>query len=63
MPGFLTTDLTGGPPNRDFEEQDMRSAWFSRDDVERMIQDGTITDSKSTAAYALLLLHEHATPL
>ena len=34
----------------------MRSAWFTRADVERMISDGTITDAKSTAAYALLLL-------
>lgn len=41
----------------------MRSAWLSRDDVERMIQNGTITDSKSTAAYALLLLHGHASHL
>lgn len=54
---FLATDLTHGVPDRDLEEQDMRSAWFTRADVERMIGDGTITDAKSTAAYALLLLH------
>lgn len=57
---FLGTDLTHGAPQRELEEQDMRSAWFSRADVERMIVDGTITDAKSTAAYTLLLLHEQA---
>ena len=34
----------------------MRSAWFTRADVERMANDGMITDSKSIAAYALLLM-------
>ena len=53
---FLATDLTAGPPQRELPEQDMRSAWFTRVDVERMIIDGTITDAKSTAAYTLLLL-------
>lgn len=55
---FLATELTEGAPERDLEEQDMRSAWLSRDDVEGMIRDGTMTDAKSTAACALLLLHE-----
>lgn len=55
---FLATDLSPGAPQRELEEQDMRSAWFTRADVERMISDGTITDAKSIAAYALLLLHE-----
>jgi len=54
---FLATDLTHSTPQRDLEEQDMRSAWFTRADVERMIHDGTITDTKSIAAYTLLLLH------
>ena len=54
---FLATDLTHGAPQRELEEQDMRSAWFTRADVERMINDGTITDAKSTAAYTLLHLH------
>jgi 8-oxo-dGTP pyrophosphatase MutT (NUDIX family) len=53
---FLATDLTQGPLQRELEEQDLRSAWFTRGDVERMINDGTITDAKSTAAYTLLLL-------
>lgn len=43
---------------RDLEEQDMRSAWFTRAEVERMIREGTVGDAKSCAAYALLLLHE-----
>jgi hypothetical protein len=38
----------------------MRSAWFTRADVERMINDGTLSDAKSTAAYTLLLLHADA---
>ena len=53
---FLATDLTEGAPQRELEERDMRSAWFTRADVERMIHDGTITDAKSIAAYALLFL-------
>ena len=54
---FLATDLTDSTPQRELEEQDLRSAWFTRVDVERMIDDGTITDTKSIAAYTLLLLH------
>lgn len=38
-------------------EQDMESAWFTRSDVEQMIRGGVLTDAKSIAAYALLLLH------
>ncbi len=55
---FLATDLTHGSPQRELAEQDMRSAWFTRADVERMINDGTITDAKTAAAYTLLLLHD-----
>ena len=58
---FLATGLTQDSPQRDPEEQDMRSAWFSRSEVERLITDGTVSDAKSIAAYALLLLRE-ATP-
>lgn len=55
---FLATDLTPGTPQPEPAEQDLRSAWFTRAEVERMmLQDGTFTDAKSTAAYALLLLH------
>jgi 8-oxo-dGTP pyrophosphatase MutT (NUDIX family) len=60
---FLATDLTQGAPDRDPAEHDMRSAWFTRDDVERMITDGTLTDAKSVAAYALRLLHDPGSQL
>ena len=55
---FLATDLTYGEPQRELAEQDMRSSWCTRADVEQMIVDGTMADAKSTAAYTLLLLHE-----
>ncbi len=42
---FLATGLTQGTPQRDLEEQDMRSAWFTRAELERMITDDTITDT------------------
>jgi 8-oxo-dGTP pyrophosphatase MutT (NUDIX family) len=54
---YLSADLTQGATHRDLGEHDMRSAWFVRSDVEQMILDGTLRDSKSVAAYALLLLH------
>jgi hypothetical protein len=43
-------------PQRDIAEQDMRSAWFTRPEVERMIRDGQIIDAKSIAALMLLNL-------
>jgi 8-oxo-dGTP pyrophosphatase MutT (NUDIX family) len=55
---FLATGLTEGAPERELEEQDMRSAWFSRAKVESMMSNGEITDAQSIAAYGLLLLHE-----
>ncbi|BBY14673.1 ADP-ribose pyrophosphatase [Mycolicibacterium litorale] len=55
---FLATDLTEGPHEREHEEQDMRSAWFTRAEFERMITDGEITDAQSIAAYGMLLLWE-----
>ena len=55
---FLATDLTEGDHEREHEEQDMRSEWFGRDQVERMIVDGEITDAQSIAAWALLMLSE-----
>ncbi|MFD2421073.1 NUDIX domain-containing protein [Amycolatopsis pigmentata] len=55
---FLATDLTEGPHEREHEEQDMRTAPFPRDEFEKMIARGEITDAQSIAAYALLLLHE-----
>jgi 8-oxo-dGDP phosphatase len=56
---FLATGLTDGRPERELEEQDMRSGWFTRSTVEDMITNGDITDAQSIAAYGLLLLHEH----
>ena len=53
---FLATDLVPGPAEREPAEQDMRTAWFDRADVERMVRDGGLTDAKSVAAYALLRL-------
>jgi 8-oxo-dGTP pyrophosphatase MutT (NUDIX family) len=55
---WLATDLTDGTPERELEEQDMRSGWFSRTEFERMITKSEMTDAQSIAAYALLLLHE-----
>lgn len=53
---FLATGITEGPHDREHEEQDMRSAWFTRVEVEQMIRDGVITDSQTIAAWTLLLL-------
>ncbi|WP_093413613.1 NUDIX domain-containing protein [Saccharopolyspora flava] len=58
---FLATGLTEGAHEREHEEQDMRTAWFSRTDFEKMIHAGEVTDAQSIAAYALLLLHERRT--
>lgn len=55
---FLATDLTEGPHEREHEEQDMRTAWFTRAEFERLVVTGDITDAQSIAAYTLLLLHE-----
>jgi 8-oxo-dGDP phosphatase len=53
---FLATGIVEGESDREHEEQDMRSAWFSRADVEEMIRSGVIADAQSIAAYGLLLL-------
>lgn len=55
---FHAAGITEGEHDREHEEQDMHSAWFSRAEVERMMRDGEITDAQSIAAYALLLLSE-----
>ncbi|MGV0721915.1 NUDIX hydrolase [Mycolicibacterium elephantis] len=55
---FLATGITEGEHEREHEEQDMHSEWFSRAEVERMIRDGEITDAQSVAAWTLLLLAE-----
>jgi 8-oxo-dGDP phosphatase len=53
---FLARGITEGEHEREHEEQDMRSAWFSRGEVEQMIVTGEMTDSQSIAAWALFLL-------
>jgi ADP-ribose pyrophosphatase len=53
---FLATGIIEGESDREHEEQDMRSAWFSRADLEQMISTGVITDAQSIAAYGLFLL-------
>ena len=53
---FLATGITEGEAEREHEEQDMRSAWFAREDVEQMIRSGVIADAQSIAAYGLFLL-------
>lgn len=53
---FLATGITEGEHDREHEEQDMHSAWFTRADVEQMMRDGVITDAQSIAAWALMLL-------
>lgn len=55
---FLAAELTEGEPNREHEEQDMRTAWFHRTEFDKLVTDGEITDAQSLAAYALLLLRE-----
>jgi len=55
---FLATELTEGQPEREHTEQDMRTAWFSRSQVVKMIENGEITDAQSIAALGLLLLRE-----
>jgi 8-oxo-dGTP pyrophosphatase MutT (NUDIX family) len=51
---FLATELTAGTPNREDTEQDMLHEWFSEADLRLMISDGTLSDSHSVAALALL---------
>lgn len=52
---WLATGLTVGSPDREPEEQDMRCAAFTEDEVWAMIDDGRITDATSVAALALLI--------
>ncbi len=53
---FLATGIAEGEADREHEEQDLRSEWFSREDVEEMIRSGVIADAQSIAAYGLFLL-------
>ena len=60
---FLATELSEGDHDREPEEQDMRSEWFTETQVERMIRDREITDAQSIAAWALMLLAEREPPV
>jgi 8-oxo-dGTP pyrophosphatase MutT (NUDIX family) len=53
---FHATGVCEGDHEREHEEQDMRSDWFTRAQVEQMMRDGEITDAQSLAAWTLLLL-------
>ena len=54
---FLATGIVEGEADREHEEQDMQSVWFSREEVEQMIRSAVIADAQSIAAYGLFLLH------
>jgi len=54
---FLATELTEGPPSREHQEQDMRSAWFTTAEFEETVREGGIVDAQTLAAYLLLRLH------
>ena len=53
---FLATGITEGEHEREVEEQDMHSEWFTGAELERMIVEGTITDAQTIAAWTLLRL-------
>lgn len=55
---FLASELTAGPPDREHQEQDMRTAWFTVAEFEEMVRDGRIVDAQTLAAYLLLVLHD-----
>jgi 8-oxo-dGTP pyrophosphatase MutT (NUDIX family) len=57
---FLATELTEGPPSREHQEQDMRTAWFTVAEFEAAVRDGGIVDAQTLAAYLLLVLHRRA---
>lgn len=58
---FLATDLSEGIPQREPEEQDLRSGWHEVAAVRQMVADGSVTDAKTVAAFALFLLDQGAT--
>jgi hypothetical protein len=52
----LATELSVGETKLNPAEQDTRSAWFTRTEIEQMIRDGQMVDAKSIAALTLLSL-------
>jgi 8-oxo-dGTP pyrophosphatase MutT (NUDIX family) len=55
---WLATGLTQGEHERELEEQDMHSAWFTGPQLEAMIRSGEITDAQTIAAWTMLRLAE-----
>jgi 8-oxo-dGTP pyrophosphatase MutT (NUDIX family) len=53
---FHATGITEGEHEREHEEQDMHSDWFTADQIEDMILAGEITDAQSLAAWLQLRL-------
>jgi 8-oxo-dGDP phosphatase len=53
---FLATGLRAGPPAREHQEQDMRTAWFTVAEFEDMVRRGDLVDAQTLAAYLLLVL-------
>jgi 8-oxo-dGDP phosphatase len=55
---WLATGLTQGEHEREHEEQDMHSEWFTGAQIEAMMRSGEITDAQTIAAWTLLRLAE-----
>src|SRR5258707_13978883 len=55
---FLATGITEGDHEREHEEQDMHSAWFTGGEIESVIGERIITHAHTMAARALLRLAE-----
>lgn len=51
---FLATQLVPGEPDREPGEADMRTGWFTLEEIWTMVDDGRITDASTVAALALL---------
>ena len=54
---YLATDLTAGAPRLEPEEADLRSAWFTLEEIWHMVETAAITDASTVAALALLARH------
>jgi 8-oxo-dGTP pyrophosphatase MutT (NUDIX family) len=53
---FHATGITEGVHERELEEQDMHSAWFTGEQIEAMMRNGEITDAQTIAAWMMLRL-------
>lgn len=51
---YLATGLVPGPPQREAEEQDMRTGTFTHEQLWAMVDAGVVTDASTVAALALL---------